>query len=140
MGQQIDELRYFLAICEENLGNYKVYPLFFINNSLEEIEVIILVRTIVFDRIDTIEKIEDIEKDGVGFRKYLGIPAKSCFKIYEYYDWEFDWSDGIYAWIKTRSKEERLHFYMEKYFILNTKVNFIPTLNKGGWICLSWHR
>lgn len=136
----IDELRYFLAVCEEKQDDYTGYPLYFINNSSEEIEAMIVVSPGAFQYINTKGKMEDIKDDmidGIGVKKYFRIPPKSYIRDTIYQDWDFDWSNQRYVWIKTRGKGKRLHFYMEKYFIaFNKKVSFIPVLNKSGWICL----
>jgi len=136
----MDTLKYFIAICEETRNGYTVYPQYFVNNSHEEIESLVIVRPGAFDMIKSKEKIEDIKDDmidgSIFIRKYLGVPAESYILEDVYRDWDFDWENERIIWIKAQGKEEHLHFYIEKYFITN-QIEFIPVLNKNGWLCNS---
>ena len=136
----MDILRYFMAICEEDQNGNTVYPLYFINNSLEEIEVLMFIKPRAMEKLKSIKKIEDIKDDfidSVCVRKCVGIPSKSYIRDTIFFDWDFDWSNERWIWIRAPGGEEHLHFYMERYFIaFNKEVDFIPVLNRKGWIVL----
>jgi len=69
--------------------------------------------------------------------KYRDIPPRSSVSLHTYYyEWEFDWSNQINIFIKTRETEKRIAFYLEKYYVgYNSKTDNIPIMNRPGWIC-----
>lgn len=140
--KDVESTEYFLAISEYvDENNYTWYPLYFINNTLEQIRVMLAIKPGCMTQIKKGATIDDIDdefiKNNVGIGKFRDVPPKSYIDVNCYHNWNFDWSNALYLFLETRGEEKHLSFYMGKYFIaFNKKVNDIPVLHKRGWVCL----
>jgi hypothetical protein len=124
--------KYLMAICEEEWRPPN-YALYFINNSSEEIEVLVCVKGAIIPKIKPDSRIDDI-KSCQGIDRFEAIDAKSYLYTDRWFDWDFDWYNERLILLRTKSGESRMEFYFEKYFIIGEKEN-IPIMNQLGWIC-----
>ena len=140
-GKNIDTAEYFIAICEkalEDKNNYYIYQSYFINNTLNTID--LLIESGSGNIMKIIESINDLDTgfidDHKGIYKYENIQPKNFVKLFmRFFDWDFDWPNELHFFIKVSGDKHHAHFYMGKYFIADKKVN-IPILNRMGWVCL----
>jgi hypothetical protein len=131
--------KYFMAVSEEDIDGYTMYPLYFVNNSPGLIERMIMVRRAALEKVKGITRISEIKDDLIDdlwVKRFLNIPPHSYIEDGKFHNWEFDWQIERLVFLKVGGKEERLQFTIKRYFITNTKTDNIPVLNKSGWICL----
>ena len=135
----MDLLEYFMAICKEEVNGYKTFPLYFINNSRNPIDVMIVIRPDGKDQIPANAKLADISDDMIkkgGIEKYQNIPPVSYIEVAKFQDWDFDFANERDILIRASGKEKHLNFFIDKYLWSLEKVHDVPVLHKSGWICL----
>ncbi len=130
---------YFLAIVEEHPPNWRtIYGVYFVNNTPDMIDAMIVVRPGLYKKIGEDKRLSDIPKgfvDGIGAQRFEYLSPKGFVKINAYADWDFDWSNGARVYFLTEGREEFLEFEMDKYFIAGGRIDILPVLSIPGYPC-----
>jgi hypothetical protein len=124
---------YILAVGE---ACNTLHPCIFVNNSDLDIEIVIshpptgkiLQGTGIDEVIDNV-KVKEAE-----FIQGPVPPRTSVDLIDSYFDWEFDFNNKKYLFLKTQNKEILIGFFMERWFTGN-KAKGIPFKDLKGWLC-----
>jgi hypothetical protein len=61
------------------------------------------------------------------------LPRSSAYLRIRYFDWEFDFSNKKYLFLKTRNQQLLLGFFMDKYCVCDKKQP-IPFGAEEGWL------
>lgn len=81
---------------------------------------------------EIVESIETDKSDSF-IHKPMSPRSVECLKM-RYFDWEFDFENKKYLFLKTQHKAILIGFFMEKYFICNSEQD-IPFTDLRGFIC-----
>jgi hypothetical protein len=141
--KDVESADYFLALGESvGENDYTTYPVYFINNTSEQIRTMLAIRPGVMCDIKKGATIDDVDEDlikkkNVGIEKYRNLPPKSFIEVNRYHNWDFDWENAMHIFLETHGEEKHLNFYIKKYIIgWVKKIDDIPVLHKSGWIIL----
>ena len=133
------EQKTFLAVVLHESRHYRLYSLYFVNNTSETIDALIVVAPGGVDAIPEGTPIDAVGTeliDNVGVRKYGSIPPRSYVELSTYFDWDFDRSDARTILLKTSGREEHLHFDIEGSVMKGRELDFVPILGKKGYVCV----
>ena len=122
-----------------NSRHYRLYSLYFVNNTAETIDTMIVVAPGGMEALREGSPMDDLGPDlvdNVAVRRYESIPPKSYFELTTYFDWEFDWSSTRYVMLRTGGREEHLRFALEKDLMAGQEIDALPVLGKSGYVCL----
>ena len=128
----------FLAAVLHSSRHYRLYSLYFVNNSLDTIEAMVVAAPGWKEKIPEGTILDDMEAglvDNVGIRRYDGIPPKSCVELTTCFDWDFDWSSERYVMFTTHDREEHLTFCVEGSIAVGVKLGSLPILGESGYLC-----
>lgn len=131
---------YFLATTEQTNNDNKVYPLFFVNCSINTIDTLVIVRPGAINKVapySSVDKINDSLVDNVAIHKFTHIPSLRHVEEDVLHDWDFDSSNERHVYMKVEKKDVYLYFFIHKYFIgwENQRMKELPVLGKPGWLC-----
>jgi hypothetical protein len=133
------EQKVFLAVILHDSRRYRLYSLYFINNTPETIDVMIVVAPGGMEAFGEGSPMDDLGPDlvdNIAVRKYEMIPPKSYVELSTYFDWEFDWSSTRYIMLRIGDREEHLRFALEKDLMAGQELDSLPVLGKSGYVCL----
>ncbi len=133
------EQKVFLAVLLHESRHYRLYSLYFVNNTSDTVEAMIAVAPGGMEAIPegtTIAAVSNDLIDNVGVRRFGSIPPRSYVELTTYFDWDFDWSDTRHIMFKTPDREEHLRFDIEGCIITGHEIDFVPVLGKKGYVCL----
>jgi hypothetical protein len=133
------EQKIFLAVILHDSRRYRLYSLYFVNNTAETIDAMIVVAPGGMEALGEGSRLDDLGPDlvdNIAIRKYEGIPPRSYVELTTYFDWEFDWSSTRYIMLRTGGREEHLRFSLEKDLMAGQKLDALPVLGKSGYVCL----
>lgn len=140
MGESEDlEQRFFIAAILHDSRRYRIYSLYFINNTQNTIDSMIVVSPGLMEAKlggATIDEVGPGLVDNVGTMRYEGIPPRSYVELTTFFDWDFDWSSSRYVMLKTCGKEEHLRFNIERDILSGQEHGGIPVLGRAGYTCL----
>jgi hypothetical protein len=129
----------FLAVVLHESRHYRLYSLYFVNNTSDTIDAMIAVSPGGMEAIPEGTSMDaggsDLS-DNAGVRKYGSIPPRSYVELSTYFDWDFDWSNTRRIMLKTLGREEHLHFDIEGSVMVGRELDFVPVLGKKGYVCL----
>jgi len=129
----------FLAIVLHESRRYRLYSLYFVNNTSDTIDAMIAVAPGKAEAMLEGAAMDAIGRDlvdNVGVRTYGSIPPRSYVELSTYFDWDFDWSSSRYIMLKTLEREEHLRFDIESCVMVGRELPFVPVLGKRGYACL----
>jgi len=133
-------IQYFMAFRENTVNNYTTFPLYFVNDSDNLIELMFLIRPGIVDKfkgISSLAEIGDEFVDNEWLKKFTNVPPHSFLADTLFYDWDFDWSNSRDVLMRTRGEEHYLHFHFKKYFVFDQPMtDNLPVLHNPGWICM----
>jgi hypothetical protein len=133
------EQKAFLAVVLHESRHYRLYSLYFVNNTSDTIEAMIAVSPGGMEAIPEGASMDAVGADPIenaGIRKYGSIPPRSYVELSTYFDWDFDWSNTRRIMLKTLGREEHLDFDIEGSVMVGRELDFVPVLGKKGYICL----
>ena len=133
------EQKAFLAVVLHESRHYRLYSLYFVNNTSETIDAMIVIAPGGADAIPEGTSIDAVGSeliDNVGVRKYDSVPPRSYVELSTYFDWDFDRSDTRRIMLKTSGREEHLHFDIEGSVMVGRELDFVPVLGKRGYVCI----
>ena len=123
-----------MALCKDKNSAHP-YVLYFVNNSQNPIDVLIVIPPGVKSRIPPNAKINDLLAIK-GLEKFYNLPFLSFKMVARFQDWEFDWSIQRDVFLQSCGKEKHLPFCIDKYRWNLEEVADLPVLHRPGWICL----
>jgi len=133
------EQKAFLAVVLHESRHYRLYSLYFVNNTSETIDAMIVIAPGGADAIPEGTPVAAVGPeliDNVGVRKYGSLPPRSYVELSTYFDWDFDRSDARRIMLKTSGREEHFHFDIEGSVMLGRELDFVPVLGKKGYVCI----
>ena len=133
------EQKAFLAVVLHESRHYRLYSLYFVNNTSDTIDAMIAVSPGGMDVIPEGTSMDAVGVDlidNAGVRRYGSIPPRSYVELSTYFDWDFDWSNTRRIMLKTLGREEHLSFDIEESVMVGRELDFVPVLGKKGYVCL----
>ena len=90
-------------------------------NSFEDIDTMVSIKPGVMSEIKPGAMLDDINQEFIqaheGIENFRDIKPRTYVTVGFYFDWEFDWSNECYIFLRTRRGEEHIKFYFEKYLM-----------------------
>ncbi|MGD0661524.1 MAG: hypothetical protein ABSD38_25975 [Syntrophorhabdales bacterium] len=133
------EQKDFLVVVLHESRHYRLYSLYFVNNTSDTIDAMIALSPGGMEAIPEGTPMEAVDADlidSAGVRKYGSIPPRSYIELSTYFDWDFDWSNTRRIMLKTLGREEHLRFDIEGSVMVGRELDFVPVLGKKGYVCL----
>ncbi len=125
---------YLLAIGE---AYNTLHPCILVNNSDFDIEIVISRPPVgkILGGIGIDEVIKNMQGKDSGHFIQGPVPLETTMNLIDtYFDWEFDFNNKKYLFLKTQNKELLIGFFLNKWFTC-CEVKEIPFTDLKGWLC-----